>query len=106
MGRATQRMPLGSIWSHVGERRQNQRRGRAQARKKVSTGQVSKQGQKLCGGRKRETEQLVWGGHGIRETLYGRGGLSPGRQEMVRGGKCATEGRREDIHGEAGQGVV
>ena len=99
-------MPLGSIWSHVGERRQNQRRGRAQARKKVSTGQVSKQGQKLCGGRKRETEQLVWGGHGIRETLYGRGGLSPGRQEMVRGGKCATEGRREDIHGEAGQGVV
>ena len=101
-----QSLTLASIWSHVAERRQNQRRGRAQARKKVSTGQVSKQSLKLCWGRKWETKHLAWVGHGIRETLLGRGGLSPGRQEMVRGGKRATEGRREDIHGEAGQGVV
>lgn len=61
---------------------------------------------KLCGGRKGETEHRAWGGRGIRDTPHGRGGLSPGRQEMVRGGESATEGRREDIHGEAGQGVV
>ena len=61
---------------------------------------------KLCGGRKGEREHLAWGGRGITETPHGRGGLSPGRQEMARGGESATEGRREDIHGEAGQGVV
>lgn len=47
--------PLGSIWSHVGERRQNQRR-QSSSQKKVSTGQVSKALEAVCGGRKWETE--------------------------------------------------
>lgn len=51
----------------------------------------------------------AWGGVGVfvdqGDTPWKRWAF-PGRQEMVRGGQRATGGRREDIHGEAGQGVV